>query len=293
MLTREKLLELLEQHGLSHRADEILSQCKPSIHLSLGYGVDEADIPIGASKMGGSPDVPPDFVWPEWNGIPLTFIAQFRLSDVKPYDVEDLLPERGMLYFFFEDISYCKLPYEEIQKPNDTYKVIFYEDETASLKRLCHPIIETTDLDYPSEINPCPYYACPIKLEHELTLPVNRQDGHDGRQPFVPVEENRRYWDWYRVARGELEKPMHRLLGHETDIQFNYVTMRDAYKAWNIGQLEDWMLLLQVDSDWTPRNQPNHPEFLWSDSGVIYFCINKNDLLERNFERVWLDMKFY
>src|SRR5690606_33198558 len=118
MLTREKLLELLEQYGLSHRADEILSQCKPSIHLSLQYDMDEADIPIGASKVGGSPDVPPDFVWPQWNDIPLTFIAQFRLSDVKPYDVENLLPENGMLYFFFESLSYYKLTFEDKRKPN-------------------------------------------------------------------------------------------------------------------------------------------------------------------------------
>jgi uncharacterized protein YwqG len=252
--------------------------------------VDEADIPIGTSKMGGSPDVPPDFVWPQWNGIPLTFIAQFRLSDVKPYDVEDLLPESGMLYFFFESMSYCLLPLEEIRKPNGSYKVIFFNDATQPLAQMPHPVTLTSEVYQGKRIQLRPYRACPIKFEAEMTLPVNRQDGYDGREAFIPADEEQNYWDWYQTVEEELSRPMHRLLGNETDIQFNYYIMLDAYNSWHVGQLDDWILLLQVDSDWTPYNEPEHPEFSWLDSGVIYFCINRNDLLERNFDRIWLNL---
>ena len=289
MLTREKLLELLEQHGLSHRADEILSHCKPSVHLSLQYGVDEADIPVGASKMGGSPDVPTDFVWPQWNGIPLTFIAQFRLSDVKPYDVENLLPERGMLYFFFEAWSYHKSLRETHQKLNGAFKVVFYENE-AALKRISHPVALTSELDDDgNEIPLHPYHACLVELEPELTLP-----SIETNEQLVQIlgTDKEIYWQWYDDSYGYIAKPMHRLLGDENDIQYNWCLREDAVRDWRLGDIGDWMLLLQVDGDVTPYNQPNHPGFFYwqHDTSVVYFCINKKDLLERNFERVWLDM---
>src|SRR5690348_4717874 len=101
MLTRERMRELIEEHGLSRVADQIMADVKPCIRLKLDYMPDEA-IPVGVSKMGGSPDVPEVFAWPRWNDLPLTFIAQIRLSDAKLFDVEDLFPAGGMLYFFFE-----------------------------------------------------------------------------------------------------------------------------------------------------------------------------------------------
>jgi len=100
MITHEKLLELIQAHGLGRYADAILNAARPAIHMSRKRVAGDTQIPVGASKLGGSPDLPPDFIWPQWDCTPLTFIGQFNLSDVAPFDVERALPVTGILSFF-------------------------------------------------------------------------------------------------------------------------------------------------------------------------------------------------
>ncbi|HEY7092264.1 MAG TPA: DUF1963 domain-containing protein, partial [Ktedonobacterales bacterium] len=100
-MTLEEIREALRAAGLERLADVAERLTLPAIRIEPQM-VDEDAIPIGASKLGGRPDLPPDFVWPEWKGIGLTFLAQFQLSELGAYDVERLLPSEGMLYFFYE-----------------------------------------------------------------------------------------------------------------------------------------------------------------------------------------------
>ena len=46
---------------------------------------------------------------------------------------------------------------------------------------------------------------------------------------------------------------------------------------------KDWHLLLQIDSndDGTGRK--------WGDCGCLYFCIERDALVRKDFERVWCD----
>lgn len=57
--------------------------------------------PIGATKLGGRPDLPPEAMWPAHESRPLLFMAQVRLADVARLDGSGLLPETGLLSFFF------------------------------------------------------------------------------------------------------------------------------------------------------------------------------------------------
>jgi hypothetical protein len=43
----------------------------------------------------------------------------------------------------------------------------------------------------------------------------------------------------------------------------------------------DWRLLLQIDSD------EDGPGWMWGDSGRLYFCMHREDLAARRFERTW------
>lgn len=83
---------------------------------------------VGESRVGGRPAVPPGFVWPVRTvalpapdprfpvvrfvdgGFPgpdgtsgLQFIAQIDLAAVAPCDLDDLLPDDGLLLFFYEE----------------------------------------------------------------------------------------------------------------------------------------------------------------------------------------------
>jgi hypothetical protein len=56
-------------------------------------------LPLGASRLGGVPDLPPGVAWPTWEGRKLPFLAQIDLTAV-PARRGALLPSQGWLYAF-------------------------------------------------------------------------------------------------------------------------------------------------------------------------------------------------
>src|SRR6266567_5858021 len=91
----------LTSAGLSRLVKDIDRLARPSIRI-LATKTDESLMKPGASKLGGVPDLPPGTTWPELKGEPQSFIAQIRLDDVRQYDSEKVLPQSGMLWFFYD-----------------------------------------------------------------------------------------------------------------------------------------------------------------------------------------------
>src|ERR1700686_3950837 len=87
--------------GLSRLIRDIDYVAKAAIQLKT-TPVTESTLAVGASKIGGLPDLPPDLSWPDWKGVPQSFVAQLRLQDAQPYDTNHILPPRGMLWFFYD-----------------------------------------------------------------------------------------------------------------------------------------------------------------------------------------------
>lgn len=102
----------------------------------------------------------------------LSFASQIRLEEVAPYDFEHLLPEAGILYFFYDETGeYFGL------NPTDHvgWKVLFYADGMARLQK-----IETL----PSL--PVTYNSCQIEFVSVLALP----DEHTATEDL-----KNHYWD--------------------------------------------------------------------------------------------------
>lgn len=89
------------------------------------------------SKWWGAPDLPEDWEYPdipdeEGEPTPLTFICQIRCADLAELDTENLLPHKGMLYFFaaideYMDDSEYECPfYNGLGEWSEkTYKVLY------------------------------------------------------------------------------------------------------------------------------------------------------------------------
>lgn len=95
----ESIRALIQESGLPRIADELEQLLQPSIRLHA-QAVQADDIAIGASKIGGTPDLPASAAWPEQNDIPMSFLAQIHLRDVTSLDARKLLPADGLLSFF-------------------------------------------------------------------------------------------------------------------------------------------------------------------------------------------------
>ena len=121
-----------------------------------------SDNPLtGQSKWWGQPDMPEELEFPEMTVIDLdgksyketlTFVCQIRCEDIAPFDTDNQLPHKGMLYFFaaldyfLGDIEnptcpglgmwepqYFKVLYSESCENLHTHQIIYEDGSPAHL----------------------------------------------------------------------------------------------------------------------------------------------------------------
>jgi uncharacterized protein YwqG len=85
----DELRVLCIELGREPWADEAVALARTSVRLTPGGG--------GRSRLGGLPEVPPDFAWPVWQGQELALVAQLRLDELPAGP----LPAAGTLLVFF------------------------------------------------------------------------------------------------------------------------------------------------------------------------------------------------
>jgi len=250
------------------------------------------ELEIGVSKFGGKPDLPEDFEWYYFKGEspfddsvklrPLSFIAQINCDELKNYDLDNIMPEHGILYFFYEMES---MRWGFDPKDNGAAKVFYYEGEKGKLHRL----------DPPSEL--AEEYIFPeakINFERKLSVPSFEELYPDGSSELWDE------YDEYIEREGfTTEDNISKLLGYSDLIQ-NEMTFEcelisngvycgdgDYYTKENILKYRkksaDWRLLLQLDIVTL-----NEFELMFGDGGRVYFHIKKDDLANRKFENSWL-----
>lgn len=256
--------------------------------------VDKAaeQIAPNASKLGGMPYLPKDFVWPrfcdEGDENPLSFLCQINLADVKKYDRDNLLPEKGLLYFFY-DCEAFRWGFDPADQ--GSARVFFFED-TDGFVPMAWP--EGIDEDY---------------IVPEMAVRFA------SRQSYPKYEELEFHssvdceWEDYDDALEELgvdiETEDHKLLGYADIIQNEMLTDCErvnrglycgdpaSYKNTSedeeiaIGRgAKDWTLLLQLSTldkdDW---------ELMWGDCGMLYFYIKRQDLAQKRFENAWFSLQ--
>lgn len=291
----DEIREALRAAGLERLADVAERLTLPAIRIEPQM-VDADTIPVGASKLGGRPDLPPDFVRPEWKGAGLTFLAQFRLSDLIAYDVERLLPSKGMLYFFYEVVTQ---PWGMEPTDRGAWQVAFYDGATSALERSSSP--------YP--IDPTRFPA-PHRLDYATILTV---PDHDLIEHFTGVHMTEEEIDHYIDFKFSHGDRRHQLLGHAHEIQasmqlwcelglagrwFSEIQQSDRRLTPEGERLEskaiqDWRLLLQLQSiDTAAITAQGYPwDVDWGLGGMLYFYIRKDDLVQRNFSNVWLQLQ--
>ena len=98
---KEQAIASIRRSGLHPITDDVIDLLRSSIRLGT-HAVAEQSLLIGASKIGGTPDLSPEVRWPEYQGMPLPFYAQIRCADLVAFDQESVLPQSGWLYFFYD-----------------------------------------------------------------------------------------------------------------------------------------------------------------------------------------------
>lgn len=98
--SRDALARALDALGVTaaHRDARPL-HARPEVALTPA----PAEVPIGASKIGGAPDLPVDASWPvDRNARALSIVAQLDLASLPA--VDDDLPREGALSFLYDTL---------------------------------------------------------------------------------------------------------------------------------------------------------------------------------------------
>lgn len=282
-MNKQDFLATLTANNLDHHRASFEALMKDSIRYTLTQLLSYEGEPIDQSLIGGLPALPTGMEWPnDKNGIPLSFIAQLRLKDVKPFDTYDLLPDSGYLYFFY-DSDRGMGGYSPDER--HLFKVIYFDGEVDGLMAVD---------DYPENMTEMvKYHPCKLSFSNEISMPYKWDKKV---YSFLNEEEKDTYG--MKVWRGGR---INRTLGHADNLQGTMETIcqivnseafdgdfKKFYQPENAELLkgeEDWVLLLQVDS-----NEDN-AYMQWMDAGRLYFWIRKQDLLARNFDNCWCVMQ--
>lgn len=270
---------------LENAAPKLGSMKRISIRLT---GVPSKNVPVGKSKLGGRPDLPAGVEWPEATTagveIALPFVAQINLAQVHHHDVEGLLPESGMLYFFYYSYNYG-----DYFSPVN-WRVLYHSGTDAAYSPSSPPKPIPPHLEY----NPRA-----LKFTTEVTLPRPETcfigaPGDTSAKLGLTQEE----WDTYIQLLYELRanKSMHQMLGYSDDAQpyameNGYENVRDKFFPGSSPfksltpdeQNEEFFqgrLLLQIDEEKSIKMRIGY--------GRLYFFVREQDLKAKDFSKVWV-----
>ena len=291
----------IEKENLTKRFLEIARR-----EIRLNYHKTNHSLDITASKIGGKPAVPIDFEWPTYTGTicgdeksekktrPLSFLAQINLKEVSALDENHLLPDDGILSFFY-DLETMTWGFDPDDKGSAR---VFYFPEGTSMQVAEIP----EELDEESVVPELavdfePHVSLPGYGDNDDELGLSRDEDLDWDE-FMECREN---------AGGDDIEELTKLLGYPNIIQNpmeeeceacsrgfrqgnqeDYKAISDAQKADITDKAKDWILLFQMSTI-----ESGDFELMFGDCGSIYFWIRKKDLVERDFDKAWLILQCF
>lgn len=279
--TKETLIRKINKSILQKYRPLLISLIKPAIRLY------PANSNNSFSKIGGIPSLPKSITWPREikNKTPYSFILQIKLEEINSLLHKEILPKKGILYFFLnlntwddgkvifydgeENLDKPNLPKEFL---NRNRKASFWEKFTGSSPNYYHV-----------------FEPFKIKFEEEFHIPtwdsiqVELFKIKNNIKSIESIIEDESYFE--EII--DEKTPDHHLLGYYWAWQeasyeifcLNEHLLKEKSNEKVLLKASDWVLLFQLDSD--PKLNMH-----WADGGKFLFFIHKDYLKNKNFENV-------
>jgi len=283
--TAKDVIKIFRDLGYTKEADKCEKQLLPCVRL-VHDPVTPSMKSLPVSKIGGLPNLPDPSLWPKYKGKSLSFIAQIKLQELPKDLPNDMLPSKGMLYFFY-DAEQSTWGYDP--KDKGSWRVIYIEDVPDALATVGCPA------DIPEESR---FKELPVQLQDDVSIPDTAEILSNFSLSDKQVDEVCEIYDQF----AERRSPWHQLLGHPDPIQGDmklecqlvshglYCGDATGYNDPKAKGLtpgaSQWRLLLQIDTD-----EPTG--MMWGDGGRLYFWITEDDLRKKRFENVWMISQCY
>ncbi|QJW93636.1 DUF1963 domain-containing protein [Frigoriglobus tundricola] len=252
-----RLVERIARSGHLELKEPALRLARPALRM-VKTETDDTQLGVGASKIGGMPDLPPGYSWPPGNECRAIyyedtshvkrlagFIAQVNLADVSHTQAARDLPRSGLLSFF------C---FQDMKNDNPDLigaKAVYFPDTTGMLR--AQPPKELTEGNHAMP-------AAQLTFVETLDLPERSSGPWAGELEPKPGVDYADVLDFFR------------------EINFNNVL---GYGRSTSG------------GDPTPSKDDRHLIVLENSAGCrLHIQIHKDDLAARDFDKiklVWVD----
>lgn len=290
---------LLERNFAPAVAEQWAHTALPFVRLIPDTPEEEDRTPIGASKIGGLPDLPANTRWPTRPAYaypkdghsrapeasapaPLSLLAQINLADVAAHEIELDLPRNGLLLFFF-DIESQPWGFDPFDAPGAQ---VIYVPPGTKTDRLPHP--DARALSARSlRLVQGQSLVSPEWILEALRGNISLDERDDLEEALETLSDE----DYALITSGD-----HIMGGRAAEVQGSmelecqlvangiYCGNSEGYNSDRAKHLApgaaDWRLLLQLDSD-------DKAEWMWGDCGRLYFWCREQDIAARRFDKAW------
>lgn len=285
----EKLIKFIKKsdNKLSNvDKEKIIKLIKPAIGISTRK-MEFDNLKIGGSKIGGRPDLPKDISWPRSNDSDLVFCAQYNISELKKFDVENLLPEKGMLYIFIGTNE----EYNGFSIAQKNYEVFFIEN-LDDLERKEYP----TTLKAERKVEPAA-----IEYFDSITIP----DDENYKLIYFDKKYENFYYHFYQDTEDYIAEElnnavdnMHQILGEDKSVQSSVVyefstselgiSYEEYTEKWNeiLENSKTFSNLIQLDCSDLNTNLDK-----FGGSGVFYIGIKTKELENKDFKNLMISFQ--
>jgi uncharacterized protein YwqG len=270
----------LEKAGLADKAGVLIADARPAVRFEPDPA---AGAPVGASKLGGAPDLPPDFVWPTARKVlqpavrgglfrkaraevtgdrALSFLIQIDLAQLATAgDCALALPRAGVLAYFFD--------MDGFYQPDDHASgKLFWFPDAGMLKRSALP--DNTERQREAALTPEPV----LTFSQSLTPTGLAGAELDAYLEFFSTPPQGAVqiggWPWEVQNPVELECEalfVHHGLGREA-----FRAAKQTFAA------SDWRVVIQIDTI-------DALDLMWGDAGTLYVCMRNADIAARAFDK--------
>ena len=280
----QKLIKFIKQsdNKLSEvDKEKIIKLIKPAIGISTKK-LQSDNLKIGNSKIGGKPDLPKNISWPKLNDSHLVFCAQYNVSELEKFDVENLLPKKGIFHIF---IGINEEWNEFSMKQNDTK--IFFTENTENLERK----------EYPTSFN-LERMVEPAEIEYfeSITIP----DDENYKLFYFNDKYEDFYFHFYQDTEEYIAEElnsftdnMHQILGEDRSVQSSvvYEFSRNELNITDEDYAEKWNEILENSKTFTNLIQldcmdSNTNLSKFGGSGVFYIGLKTKELQDKNFNNL-------
>jgi uncharacterized protein YwqG len=306
-LDSDYLDRVFRDAGLDAEREKLRPFDRNCIVMMAGERTD--DVPVGASKLGGDPDLPEDAEWPlGGDGAPLTLVAQVDLAGTHPFDLAGEMPDSGFLWVFYDvrDQPWGFEPEHQYE-----HRVIYADCGADDLRRRVHPVDDRV-LKY-EMMATGDMVQRPLRFASRTELPgILPTDTVDGGGTEAL---NELLWDWgegpsvspdyFPVWHSNSEDGQgapHKLLGYSNLEQENLdrtcaviaqglrpdaeMTPENGFTPDTVAEIRGdaphWCQLFQFHSQ---------GPMYWGAEGAVYVWIRDTDLADRRFDRTQLHLQ--